>query len=94
MASVKTLEQHFPKGTPRGRVRSHPLTCPLTGNEIIGAACIGGACPYADESCGFVDCEIINRQAARRDRRGKPTAEGAPAAAMIAEEGALHNPAA
>lgn len=73
MASVKTLEQHFPKGTPRGRLRSHPLTCPLTGNEIIGAACIGGACPYADETCGFVDCEIINRQAALRDRRGKPT---------------------
>lgn len=57
-------EQHFPKGTPRGRLRSHPLLCPLTGKQLLGAACIGGACPYADETCGFVDCAKINEEQA------------------------------
>jgi hypothetical protein len=90
---MQASDQHFPKGAPRGRLRSHPLTCPLTGALVVGAACIG-ACVHASDAHGFFDCEIINRQAALRDRRGKPTAEGEPAAAIIAEEGARHNPAA
>jgi len=58
---IATATDHYPKGKPRARLRSHPLICPLTGKALLGAACVGGACPYADESCGFVDCNAHPR---------------------------------
>lgn len=64
---------HFPKGKPRGRLRSHPLVCPLTGKPLVGASCIGGACCYADESCGFVDCSLVNREGSKEVRAGAPS---------------------
>ena len=56
---IATSEQHFPESKPRARLRSSPLPCPLTGEALVGAECLGRACPYASEAHGFVDCALI-----------------------------------
>ena len=54
------IEQHFPVGAPRGRLRSHPMVCPESGRLVVGEVC--ARCEWGAEVCGFVDCVLVNEQ--------------------------------
>ena len=81
-----TMRSDTWSGSPRGRLRSHPLPCPLTGKPIIGCLCIGGACPHVEVSECFVDCELLNRQADLATGGGRSAAEDPPARGIVAED--------
>jgi len=51
-----TETDHYPRGAPRRRLRSHPLPGPITGRLLVGEQCLRCGCPYAGEGFGFVDC--------------------------------------
>ena len=51
---------HFPEGAPRGRLRSHPMLCPLNGRLVAGEVC--ARCEFGAEASGFVDCVLVNEQ--------------------------------